>query len=280
MRLRFLASTALLCLTPALFAASPKRALAAANAIHYGPDPAQILEIHYPAGPGPFAWVMWVHGGGWTEGTFAGSSIPDGLNPLGYAVVSLEYRKNPQVRPEVSVSDVGNAIAYLQANAGKLKLAQQFSIMGHSSGSHQVALFAVDPQYAAATHADLSHMYAWINLDGIFDVKADIDGNAKGKKIDHQQELFGTDPAHWAAMSPVDIVAKNGAPAFHVCVVRELTNPEYKPQSAEWVAALQKAHAKLTVKEIPDYSHVELVKNFALAGGPVLEGVMPCLPPK
>jgi len=252
-----------------------------AQDVHYGNSPEQMMSISYPSGHGPFEWVVFVHGGGWTEGSYnVGNKIAPGINAKGYALISVEYRKPPAVTPAQTVGDIAAAIGYLQTNAAKLKLVNgPFTVIGHSAGSHMVGLLASDPAYMKNAGVDSSKAFGFVNLDGVFDIGTDITRDSKGKKTDHQNDLFGKDPAVWASLSPSLIVAKIGPPKAHMCVVHELTVPEYMAQSAEWIAALKKSGADLHETAIPGYTHGQLVQNFSMAGGPILPGVEPCLPP-
>jgi acetyl esterase/lipase len=101
------------------------------------------LDLYLPEKPtGPLPVIIWVHGGGWQNGS------KDGCPPLragylenGYAIASLNYRLSGHAIFPAQIEDCKTAIRWLRANAGKYGLdPKRFGVWGSSAGGHLVAL--------------------------------------------------------------------------------------------------------------------------------------------
>lgn len=112
------------------------------------------LDAYWPAGAKtPQPAVVWVHGGGFIDGTKDGMDayLPQ-LAAHGYTGIALEYSKAPEQRYPVQVHQVMQALAWTQAHADELHVdPTRIVIGGDSAGAHiaaQVAMAIVDPRYA------------------------------------------------------------------------------------------------------------------------------------
>jgi acetyl esterase/lipase len=114
--------------------------------------PSQVLDVHRPAtGAGPFPVVLFLHGGGWSQGDRTGipsviwSLVPD----TGVALVSAEYRlvaQNPDgsfvnTFPTASY-DVDRALRFVRANAARWNLDPDMIVVAGSSAGGQLAALA------------------------------------------------------------------------------------------------------------------------------------------
>ena len=102
----------------------------------------QKLDIYLPKEGGPWPLVIYVHGGSWmTNDKAEAKGLAEWLNPLGYAVASLNYRMYPKVRFPALIEDPKCGVRYLRANAVKYNLdPNRFAAWGASAGGHLVAL--------------------------------------------------------------------------------------------------------------------------------------------
>ncbi len=101
------------------------------------------LDLYLPekAG-GPLPLIIWVHGGGWQNGS------KDGCPPLragyvarGYAVASINYRLSGHAVFPAQIEDCKAAIRWLRAHAAEYGLDhERFGVWGSSAGGHLVAL--------------------------------------------------------------------------------------------------------------------------------------------
>ncbi|MBL8551971.1 MAG: alpha/beta hydrolase [Hyphomonadaceae bacterium] len=99
---------------------------------------------------GPFATVIWIHGGGWQSGSRANVEQARRLVCRGYAVASIDYRLSDVAPFPAQIHDVKAAIRYLRANASRLNLdPNRFATFGSSAGGHLSALAATSSGVAA-----------------------------------------------------------------------------------------------------------------------------------
>lgn len=87
--------------------------------------------------------VVWVHGGGWQNGTK--NACPAlWLVPRGYAVASINYRLSSHATYPAQIEDCKAAIRWLRANAAAHGIdAERIGAWGSSAGGHLVALLGV-----------------------------------------------------------------------------------------------------------------------------------------
>lgn len=117
----------------------------------YGTGGGRELRMHLltaeprPAGPAP--GLLWVHGGGWRNGS-KDSGVPR-LFPFarrGYVCASVEYRLTDEARWPAQIEDVKCAVRYLRAHADELGLdPARIGAWGPSAGGHLVAMLGVAP---------------------------------------------------------------------------------------------------------------------------------------
>jgi len=104
------------------------------------------LDAGVPAGPGPFAGAILVHGGGWTSGDKRVNFAPlfDPLSRAGIAWFSINYRLAPQFRYPACLDDVQTAIRWVTEHAAEFHVdAARIALVGESSGGQLVEMAAL-----------------------------------------------------------------------------------------------------------------------------------------
>ncbi|NUR72348.1 MAG: alpha/beta hydrolase [Hamadaea sp.] len=119
------------------------------------------LDLHIPAGEGPFPVVFWVHGGGWTSGSRVW--LPDSIEPFGfhqrlidrgYAVADVDYRLAREISFPAQLDDVQAAIRWVRTHAAQLRLdPARFATLGESAGGQLAALAGLLGSDDTAVHA-------------------------------------------------------------------------------------------------------------------------------
>jgi acetyl esterase/lipase len=133
-----------------------------AEAVNYGDDPSQALDVWRKAelSDGPAPVLIFVPGGGWISGSrrFQGYAMMAQLAELGWVCLSIDYRVSPRYRWPTQIVDVKAAVAWAKENADSFGGTPEFvAVAGCSAGGHLAALTALtehDPAYAA----DLPYM--------------------------------------------------------------------------------------------------------------------------
>ncbi len=100
-----------------------------------------LLDLYYPkTADGPVPVVVWVHGGGWKNGS-KDRCPASWLVEHGYAVASINYRLIDEVQWPAQIEDCRAAIRWLRTNADGFQLdADHIAAWGGSAGGHLVAL--------------------------------------------------------------------------------------------------------------------------------------------
>jgi acetyl esterase/lipase len=101
------------------------------------------LDLYRPATKpsAPMPLVIWVHGGGWRNGSKANCPAA-WLATKGYAVASLDFRLLPEHPWPAQIEDPVAALRWLRQESGKYGFdSERSAAMGGSSGGHVVALW-------------------------------------------------------------------------------------------------------------------------------------------
>ena len=105
------------------------------------------LDLYRPSAmpSAPMPLVIWVHGGGWSNGSK--TNCPAAwLATKGYAVASLDFRLLPEHPWPAQIEDPIAALRWLRQVSGKYGYdASRSAAMGGSSGGHVVALWGTLP---------------------------------------------------------------------------------------------------------------------------------------
>jgi acetyl esterase/lipase len=128
----------------------------------------------YPVQPGPPApALVWIHGGGWQQGTKA--QRPDWTSSLlaaGIAVVSIDYRLSDEAKWPAQGADCLRAVQFVRHKAKDWNIdPHRIAVGGNSAGGH-LALWvglhadAANPAAAAPVERESSRVCAIVNQCG------------------------------------------------------------------------------------------------------------------
>jgi len=234
----------------------------------YGPDPLQRMDVTLPAHAQAAPVLFLVHGGGWRRGDKTHDRLIDHKLahwlPRGVAVVSINYRMLPQAAPDLQAQDVAQALAWAQQQApGWGADAGRFVLMGHSAGAHLAALVAGAPQWLRAAGARAPQ--ALVLLDsGALDVPQIMNGR-HARLFD---QAFGSDPAYWLRVSPLQQLQAALPPTLLVC-----SSPRHSSCTQAQAYARKSLAQGGQVEELPQpLSHGQINAQLGQAG-PYTEAV-------
>ncbi|MBO0747397.1 MAG: alpha/beta hydrolase [Acidimicrobiaceae bacterium] len=113
-----------------------------------------LATLYLPAGRGPFAGLVEVHGGAWVHGDRLNNEFLDrSLAERGIAVLAIDFRLPPEARYPDPVADINFALRWMKANGPRWGIPpERVGVLGTSSGGHQALLATMrpfDPRYLA-----------------------------------------------------------------------------------------------------------------------------------
>lgn len=100
-------------------------------------DKPLLLDLHIPAGSGPFPAAILIHGGGFDEGSKSTNVRPlfAPLTDAGFAWFSIDYRLAPAVHFPEAIDDVRSAIRWVHTHAADYHVdPRKIAIIGESAG--------------------------------------------------------------------------------------------------------------------------------------------------
>jgi acetyl esterase/lipase len=212
------------------------------------------LDLHAPAGTGPFPLVIWVHGGGWRNGGRA--MLPDTIAPFGFherlvargwAVADVDYRLALEAPYPAQLGDVQAAIRWLRHFAPDLGLdPARFATLGESAGGHLAAMAGLLGEGDTAVQAV-------VNWYGAADLEfGDTDDPGTSPAIVLGGPVSGRrDFARWA--SPMHRVHPGAPPFLNVHGTADSIVPF--EQSERLTRALREQGVRCELLAVPDAEH-------------------------
>lgn len=196
------------------------------------------MDVYYPKSRGPWKGLIFIHGGGWSEGDKA----PLAVVLPGYLVVSINYRMYPDAVFPAMIEDVKSAIRFLRANAAEYHLdPSRIALIGHSAGGHLAALAGLagaEAGWDVGMHLEQSsRVQAVIELSGPTDLQATFPDWVEDLKI----KVFGADGL--SGGSPIHYAKKDAPPFLIVHGDADAAVPV--EQAHRLHAALSKAGARV-----------------------------------
>ena len=229
----------------------------------YGTDPAQVVDLWLPDGPGPHPVVVMVHGGCWQKAiadrTLMNYAAED-LRARGLAVWNVEYRGVDEAGggyPGTFLDVAAAADALAEMGPGLGLDTSRVAGIGHSAGGHLVAWLATRERIADASPlaGDVPLDFAAVVVSGgLADLEASEPVTLPSCLADVRDELVGTGRADaYSDTSPARLLPA-GAPLVSVNGERDRIAP---PELGRGFTRLAGSGARYV--EVPDAGHVELV---------------------
>lgn len=232
------------------------------------------LDIYLPDSKvytGDLPAVVWIHGGGWQNGTKSEAralSICTTLANAGYVAVSVEYKLGAASWP-TNLYDCKNAVRFLRFNNAKYHIdTKRIAVMGGSAGGHLALMVGLtsdrpnlEPESPYPGVSD--SVLAIGDFYGITDLftrqKPGPHGEVTGVLSDDKEfkKVFGAarheNDALWRDVSPVFHVSKSSPP---VLIAQGLADPTVNHgQSEELDKVLTQYHVPHKFILLPGIGH-------------------------
>ena len=241
----------------------------------------QLLDVYAPPTGSQLPVVLWVHGGGWMQGSkSAVDQKPSAFIEKGFVFVPMNYRFVPQVTMDTIVRDVAKSAGWVHANIARYGGdPNRIFIMGHSAGAQLAALLCSDSRYIEAEGVPRTSIKGCVPVDGdTYDVPLQVaTATARRKSLNQpppkmgHPEKFGN-LERQRELSAVNHIAPNrGIPPFLVLHVADHTDTS--AQAYRLWAALDQAGVPARVFGAEGTNHVKLDRDLGVAGDPATKAL-------
>lgn len=229
----------------------------------YGPRELK-ADLYLPkSGPGPFPAVVYVHGGGWRNGSkSAFSRHAAHMATRGYAGLCIEYRLSGEATFPAALHDVKAAVRYLRAQAASLRIdATRIGAAGGSAGGHLVALLAVSPQRKdwegdggnPGLSSAVQAVAAFNPAVDLVSFGQRLPGDASNSVAAFLGGPFASKPDLWKDATPITHVSKHSPPFLFLHGDADTTVPI--AQSQKMLDTLKAAGVRAEILVAPGAAH-------------------------
>jgi len=226
-----------------------------AEGVTFAPDRGLKLDVWSPRrADHKLPVVIFLYGGGWVGGTrggyaFAGSAYAG----QGFVTVVPDYRMVPTVRFPAFVQDGALAIKWARDNIAHFGGdPARIAVAGHSAGSYNAAMLALDPHFLRDAGVPPGTIKAAALLSGPYDFYPFTEQRGR--------DALGT----WsrpAETQPINFVTRSAPPMLLATgSADDIVNPR---NSQALAAKLAAAGVPVELKIYPGKSHVDLAKSLS-----------------
>lgn len=198
--------------------------------VPYGADPLQRMDVYLPTAPRSSTAarapvIFMVHGGAWRIGDKAmGRVVQEKVArwvPQGFVFISVNYRLYPAVNVLQEAHDVATALAAAQGRAASWGAdPSRFILMGHSAGAHLVSLINASPTLAQREGA-----WPWLGAVSLDSAALNVPAVMTAPHYPFYDEVMGSNPAFWTAVSPYHALSGPVPPFQFVCSTERPDHP-------------------------------------------------------
>ena len=219
----------------------------------YGPGAEETLDLFLPAERGSAPLHVFIHGGYWQllskdESCFAAPMFQQ----HGSLFAALNYTLAPQQTLTGIVEENRRAITWLYQNADDWGFdRERIYLSGHSAGAHlAMMMLQTDWPKFGLPHDVIKGVCA---VSGVFDLEP--------VRLSYVNDVLGMDTSEAERNSPIRHSLTNRCPVIFAYGDNE-TN-EFKRQTDEYETVLQDAGIPVTLREIADRNHFDVILDLA-----------------
>ena len=241
----------------------------------------QLLDIYAPATGSKLPVVLWVHGGGWTQGSKNEvDQKPKAFVERGFVFVPINYRFVPHVTMDTIVRDVAKSVGWVHANISRYGGdPNRVFLMGHSAGAQLAALLCTDTRYIEAQGVPRSSIKGCVPVDGdTYDVPLQVATSTARRnslkqpppKMGHPEKFGNLERQR--ELSAVNHVAPNrGIAPFLLLHLADHTDTA--AQAYRLWAALDQAGIPAKLFGVEQTDHMKLDRDLGVPGDPATKAL-------
>jgi acetyl esterase/lipase len=245
---------------------APKEGYERETGIAYGALPRQKLDIYLPTKPnGDDAIVMFIYGGAWRAGSRSDYRfVAQPFAAAGYTTVVPDYRLHPAVQFPDFVTDIAEAVAWVQREMVGEGKPPRIVLVGHSAGAHTAALLALDRRYFEAEGLSPDILKGWVGIAGPYAFDP--------IKTASTRAIFATARDDVTQTQPITFARGDAPPGL---LLHGSTDGTVYPwNSEELEKAIKAKGGRVAYKILDNIGHIAIVVSIAkpgLGGAPVLK---------
>lgn len=226
-----------------------------AEGVTFAPDRGLKLDVWAPrATDHKLPVVIFLYGGGWVAGSRGGYSFAgSGYAGQGFVTVVPDYRLVPTVRFPAFVDDGALAVKWTRDNIARFGGdPDRIALAGHSAGSYNAAMLALDPHFLRDAGVPAGTIKAAALLSGPYDFYPFTE--VRGR------DALGNWPRP-AETQPINFVTRAAPPML---LATGSVDDIVKPRNSEALAAKLRANGvPVELKIYPGKGHVDLAKSLS-----------------
>lgn len=230
---------------------------ASTTTIRYGDDEAHAIDVMALSGDRPAPLLAFIHGGYWQELSRVESRFPTATCiSRGWNYAAIDHTLAPAAPLDRIVDECRRAVRTLAVRAEALGLdPNRIVLAGHSAGAHLAAMVAADP--------DGTDVAGLVLVSGIYELEPLI-----GTTVNNR---LGLDPDTARRNSPL-LMDAAGSPSTLVAHGSDETS-EFKAQSAAFSHHLEAAGTTVTMLEVAERNHFDVILDLTEPDTPLGEAV-------
>jgi len=143
----------------------------------YGAHERHVLDVYSPEGAGPFPVALFIHGGGWREGSKdLYRELGEWLAGHGIVGVLANYRLTPEVLHPEHTRDCALALAWVYGHIGEYGGdPERLYVTGFSAGGHLAALLATKEEYLGERGLSRGVIKGVVTMSGVYQINYLLD---------------------------------------------------------------------------------------------------------
>jgi len=221
--------------------------------LRYGPGAEETLDLFMPAGKGSAPLHVFVHGGYWqllskNESCFA---APMWQQHGGY-FAALNYTLAPHQTLSGIVEESERAIAWLYQHADEWGFDREhIYLSGHSAGAHLAMMMLITNWSKLGLPQDV--IKGVCAVSGVYDLEP--------VRLSYVNDVLGMDTSEAERNSPIRHSLLNHCPV--ILAYGDNETAEFKRQTDEYGSILQDAGIPVTLSEIANRNHFDVILDLA-----------------
>lgn len=221
--------------------------------LQFGPGKEETLDLLMPESRDAAPLHMFIHGGFWqllskNESSFAAPMVQE----HGSFFAALNYTLAPDQTLTGIVEETRRSISWLYQNADRWGFDRdRIFLSGHSAGAHLATMMLVTDWEALGLPRDL--IKGVCAVGGVFDLEP--------VRLSYVNDVVGMDADEARRNSPVLQCISNRCPVIFAYGANE--TDEFKRQTDEYADKLRGADIPVTLREISDRNHFDVILDLA-----------------